>query len=331
MLQKNLCKSVIALVLCSTAIASDAINHAPIGVMGDHTHNKGEYMVSYRYMKMSMKDIYRGDDKQRDSNYAGMIKPREMNMTMHMLGSMYGVSDDVTLMLMLNYMSNDMDLYRTMGSEDFTTKTSGLGDTKFGALYNIIKSDEINLILNTVLSIPTGSITEEDEVPNMGTTQLPYGMQLGSGTFDITLGTTYSRYLLDSKLNLGGQFLYTFRTGENDQGYNLGDQYELNAWVAYALSSAISFSVRFNELNKQEISDDANDLKISSSMNPLADIENYGGKMQMYFLGVNYISHSGVLANHRLALEYGKHLNRNLNGFQMGLEDTLMLGWQLAF
>ena len=26
--------------------------HAPVSVMGDHTHNKGEWMFSYRFMSM---------------------------------------------------------------------------------------------------------------------------------------------------------------------------------------------------------------------------------------------------------------------------------------
>jgi len=29
-------------------------SHAPIGVMADHTHGKGEFMLSYRYMYMDM-------------------------------------------------------------------------------------------------------------------------------------------------------------------------------------------------------------------------------------------------------------------------------------
>ena len=28
--------------------------HAPISVMGDHTHGEGEWMLSYRYMTMDM-------------------------------------------------------------------------------------------------------------------------------------------------------------------------------------------------------------------------------------------------------------------------------------
>ena len=36
--------------------------HAPIGVMGDHMHKKGEYMMSYRYMTMNMGGLLDGGD-----------------------------------------------------------------------------------------------------------------------------------------------------------------------------------------------------------------------------------------------------------------------------
>ena len=34
--------------------------HAPISVMGDHMHSKGEWMVSYRYMTMDMEGLLQG-------------------------------------------------------------------------------------------------------------------------------------------------------------------------------------------------------------------------------------------------------------------------------
>ena len=47
----------VMLVACATANAGlRPDNHAPITVMGDHIHEKGELMFSYRYMHMSMKD-----------------------------------------------------------------------------------------------------------------------------------------------------------------------------------------------------------------------------------------------------------------------------------
>ena len=36
--------------------------HAPISVMGDHMHAKGEWMLSYRYMSMEMEGLLKGSD-----------------------------------------------------------------------------------------------------------------------------------------------------------------------------------------------------------------------------------------------------------------------------
>ena len=42
--------------------AANAIHHAPIGVMGDHLHKKGEWMVSLRFANMQMKkNIFNGN------------------------------------------------------------------------------------------------------------------------------------------------------------------------------------------------------------------------------------------------------------------------------
>ena len=44
--------SPLALSIGSGGVRADS--HAPIGVMGDHMHAKGEWMVSYRFMRMAM-------------------------------------------------------------------------------------------------------------------------------------------------------------------------------------------------------------------------------------------------------------------------------------
>lgn len=54
----------IAAIVAGTTIAAQAGSrpdaHAPIGVLGDHTHKKGELMASYRFMTMEMNQIFSG-------------------------------------------------------------------------------------------------------------------------------------------------------------------------------------------------------------------------------------------------------------------------------
>ncbi|MDE0514442.1 MAG: transporter, partial [Gammaproteobacteria bacterium] len=44
------------------ASGPNAADHAPIGVMGDHMHEKDEFMLSYRFMHMDMQGNRAGTD-----------------------------------------------------------------------------------------------------------------------------------------------------------------------------------------------------------------------------------------------------------------------------
>ena len=62
--------------------------HAPISIMGDHTHVKGGWMVSYRYMRMDMDDMRRGTDRISSGEVFAdgyVVTPESMTMDMHML------------------------------------------------------------------------------------------------------------------------------------------------------------------------------------------------------------------------------------------------------
>ncbi|MCF6199374.1 MAG: hypothetical protein L3J67_08260, partial [Hyphomicrobiaceae bacterium] len=116
-----------------------ASSHAPIGVMGEHMHKKGEWMLSYRAMNMHMNGMKKGtrnvspnevaqtvnplggeqmrmgtlpNGNPRIMTVPGVyrISPLSMDMQMHMFGLMVAPSNDVTLMAMLNYRINEMEL-----------------------------------------------------------------------------------------------------------------------------------------------------------------------------------------------------------------------------
>ena len=118
----------VMLVACATANAGlRPDNHAPITVMGDHIHEKGELMFSYRYMHMSMKDNRDSTSRMspeeivttvpnRFANPPMMpptlrVVPTKMTMDMHMLGIMYAPTDRLTLMGMANYQKKGHDTH----------------------------------------------------------------------------------------------------------------------------------------------------------------------------------------------------------------------------
>ena len=108
-----------------------AADHAPIGVMGDHTHKQGEFMFSYRFMRMDMEGSRIGTDEVTPETIATTVPnrffgrpmqpptlrvvPTSMRMDMHMGGVMYAPTDRLTLMAMGMYVVKEMDHTTFMG------------------------------------------------------------------------------------------------------------------------------------------------------------------------------------------------------------------------
>ncbi len=324
---ESLC-SIVAILFSFSAMADhSAINHAPIGVMGDHVHKKGEFMMSVRLMRMAMDSMGSGTEELSDSEYSQNIKPQDMTMDMLMIGAMYGLNDTFTFMPMINVVSKDMNLRNNMMSVDFDTGTTGIGDTKFFVLQKMKEQAGHSLALFKYgVSLPTGDIEVEDTIPVMGEVLLPYPMQLGSGTFDLSVGGTYQWYFSNNK-NIGIDALYTHRLGENDQDYTFGDEFYVNLWGAYSYSKEWSFSTRLNWHWRDNINGDSKDLTITSAMNPTADPEAQGGNWANLFIGTNFSFDTGD----RIAFEIGFPINQNVQGVQMLQELNMVLGWQKLF
>ena len=340
--------SVAAATLCAAlsapALAHEgavrADGHAPIGVMGDHMHKMGEVMLSYRYMHMAMEGNRVGTDSLSTSQVVGLpspfgpgnirVVPTEMTMEMHMVGAMYAPTDNLTLMAMGSYIVKEMD-HQSFGAGgyfgSFKTSSEGVGDTKLSGLIRLYDDGVHHLHLNAGISLPTGSITETDFTrPVNGVRRLPYAMQLGSGTFDLLPGITYSGKL--EQVAWGGQMSGVIRLGENDENYALGDEFHATAWASYMPQPWISFSGRLIGSSKGEI--DGQDSQIALPVST-ADPANYGGRTIEAGLGINLAGQTGWLRGHRIAAEYVVPVYRDLNGPQMETDWMLTLGYQYAF
>ncbi|MDT0676931.1 transporter [Autumnicola musiva] len=314
----------------STWTAARPDGHAPISVMGDHVHHKGEWMFSYKFMKMNMQDLKYGNNEISTSDVLEdyMVSPEEMSMKMHMLGAMYAPSDNLTLMAMASVISNDMDLVTRMG-EGFSTASSGFGDLKISGLYRLFNLNRQSMHAQLGISLPTGSIDEKDVTPASAPNEmiLPYPMQIGSGTFDGEGGLTY--LIQGNFISFGSQFKALIRFDENDNGYRFGNRYQLENWISGKLISSLSISARLQGLIVEEIEGTHPDL--NAMMVPAANIANSGGKYINTGLGVNLYVPSGALQNVRLAMEYAFPLYQDLNGVQLENGNTLTLGAQYSF
>lgn len=306
------------------------IGNEPIGVMGAHAHSQGDWMFSYRFMRMDM-DGNRDDSDRISTNSVlkdYMIAPQSMTMDMHMLGAMYGVNDDVTVMLMVPYLDVEMDHVTRMGAK-FTTRTNGIGDVKLSSLIRVQEWNGGQLSLNAGISIPTGSIDEKDDTPAGANQHLPYPMQLGSGTYDLMPGLTYLGN--NDMLSWGAQGVGTIRLSDNDNDYSLGDRFNLTTWIVKEWTSQFSSSLRVNGEWWSNI--DGSDRKLSPmapNMVPTADPDKRAGRRFDLLVGASFSPASGWFAGQRIAAEFGAPVYQNLDGPQLETDWTVTVGWQLA-
>ena len=295
--------------------------HAPISVMGDHMHEMGEWMVSYRYMSMNMDGLLKGSNTvaptMMATGFMPNMLPTEMTMDMHMFGTMYAISNQWTLMGMLNYLDNEMSM--PMGKMD----SSGLGDIKIAGLYDLAQWESgRRMHLKLGLNLPTGSIDEKHNGNIIG-----YGMQLGSGTYDLEPAITY--LVQTENYSYGAQLGGILRIGENDQDYTLGNKFEATLWGARKITDSLSASAKFDYSSQSEV--DGKDSRMNEAMSPALNPNSQGRDITTFGLGLNYYFKDGGLSGHRLAAEWETPIDQKVNGVQLELDSTWTLGWQYAW
>jgi len=327
--------------------------HAPIGVMGDHMHKTGEWMLAYRYMHMDMNGNRDGTSDinaatiattvpNRFAAVAGQpptlrVVPTEMTMDMHMVGGMYAPADWLTVMAMGRYLEKDMTSITFAGAAgtgvlgENSMESNGWGDARISSLIRLYENNIHHLHLNAGLSLPTGAIDKSASMlmPNgmRMERRMSYGMQLGTGTYDLLPGLTYTGH--KERWGWGAQYSAEIRLeDENDEGYAWGDRHSVTSWGSYDWMPWFSTSARLTATASGKI--DGIDPQI---MGPTqgADPDNYGGKTVDIGLGANFIIPRGPLTGHRLAIESGAPFYSNLNGPQLKRNWTVTIGWQYAF
>lgn len=183
-------------------IARDgAIGHAPIGIMGDHLHKKNEFMFSFRFMQMQMKDnLINGKKTSNEqilnqpnifSSMPGMpenlsIVPDNMKMNMLMFGLMYAPTNEITLMGMGTFVEKNMELstYSPMMGRNFlgTFNTSAQDLSNFSVVAlikfheNSYSRSHFHLGIDKSFASPDAKGTILTPMNMNVATTLPYGM-----------------------------------------------------------------------------------------------------------------------------------------------------------
>lgn len=225
-----------------------------------------------------------------------------------------------------------LNVFNGPGTSSLGTSTAvskGLGDIKFGALFKAYNNNEYkhNVVLNFVLSAPTGSITQEGyNLTPMNTVQLSrlgYGMQLGSGTWDANLGVSY--WGKEHPWGWGAQYMATLPLeSENSEGWRYGNKHQATAWLSYEWKPSLATSVRLHAETQDTIH--GIDPRIYGP-GLGADPDNYGGERASIGIGLNWMP---APANN-LALELVLPFHQNRNGVQAEQELSVALSWRKGY
>ncbi|MEM6910857.1 MAG: transporter [Verrucomicrobiota bacterium] len=310
--------------------------HAPIGVMRDHTHSAGQFMLSYRVMHMSMGGNFVGSDQVSDrqvitptalGGQGFLVTPTEMTMTMHMLGAMFAPTEDLTLLAMVPYVLLEMDHLRSpaLGApRTFTTASEGFGDASLGLLYDLLDLRGQKVHGGLQLILPTGKTDQTDFVPGPGETRLPYPMQSGFGSWGLQPSLTY---LVQSGAWSGGaQGSYQFFLQKNQEDYRPGNRAEATAWLARQLAPWLSASLRVKYSRWENIR--GRDPQLLPLPVPTTRPDLRGGDRVDLAAGLNlYQARTGL----RFGLEYLHPVWQDLDGPQLGSRGEWVAGIQLAW
>jgi hypothetical protein len=298
-------------------------DHAPIGVIRDHIHKKGEIMGSYRFSYMKMKGLRNGDDevsaKDTLNNY--MKAPTEMSMKMHMAGFMYGITDQLTISAMGNFTEKEGKNINAMGAVS-KRRTADIGDSKVNLSYGFFEEDHGRSQFNLATSLPTGNINKKHDG-----SRLPYSMQIGSGSYELIPGISHSGH--KGNFSYGGQINGTFRLNSNDNDYKLGDSYNVTSWVATRLNNSLSISSRLDYSKHEAI--EGNDSTLNKMMMPAANGSLYDKERLDLLFGVNFMMQSGALEGNRLAIEFGMPIYQRIDGPMLENDYKIVIGWQNTF
>ena len=288
-----------------------------------------EYRLGTR--KLSYEDVlWSGPSEQRTgSNYP--VVPTKIQQEVHSVLLGYQYSQSLSARVSIPFIKQSTDHVSIVpGYDEFNISSDGVGDVLAVVDYELSRT--VNSAWHGVfgLSIPTGSIDEEGDTPRApGDQQLPYTMQIGSGTWDLPLGITYKKY--GQHFSGGSDMLAVIRTGDNDRDYHLGHKFTWGGWVSFTGGELLEPGVRFSYRWQGEISGEDLSLRVPNPTYPypapVVDPTAFGG--QQLDLAV-YVDVK-VAPRWNLRVEYGQPLWLDLNGPQSAEKYQFSLGVSTVF
>lgn len=242
----------------------------------------------------------------------------------------YGLTNDLSVIVTASIAEKRLEALTFRGQSGITPlgrsypSTFGLSDFTTSAIYRIYQDPIHRIQVNLGFAYPFSFNTArfdllqpDGSVPNI---RAFYGMQPGSGTFDIMPGIVYAGNL--GQWSWGLSYRGRIPLANNPENWRFGDLHEFNGWTGYTLIPGITTTFRVSGATQGQISGfDREILGRATPTNPAF----YGGqRVELFGGGVV----SGKLINFdaaSIAFEAGLPVYQNLNGPQIAKN------WQAGF
>ena len=269
-----------------------------------------------------------GTEPRTSNNYP--VVPTKIRQEIQSIRLTYEISPKVTLRGQLPLVHQSTDHISIIpGYDAFNISSDGIGDIVL--LADTVVNQSVNSVLRmgSGVSIPTGSIDEEGDTPRApGNQQLPYTMQLGSGTWDIPLLLSYQKY--EENTTWGLEAHARIRTGKNDRKYALGNTYSAGAWLELPVSQSFDIGFRADYVVRDKIRGGDESLTVPIPgfpfPAPVVNPGDFGGTQ----IDATLYATSKLSERTRLRVRYKVPVWLDLNGPQSALDSSLSVSFSMA-
>ena len=284
------------------------------------------WTVAYRYVQRSFDEYRKGTDAASFAEILDLfpVVPTTIRQEAHLLELTRRTHGRAQLSLLVPFIRQTTDHIRRTGAP-FTLESQGIGAPLLSVTARPWQWGPQLLHLSVGVSLPLGSIDETGPTPRGPGTQLPYTMQIGSGTYDLETSLTLSRRR--GRHGLGARLFSEIHLGRNDHDYSLGDRWLLSGWWRGHFESRWqpSFEVHVERWSRIDGFDAALDPNIA----PVADANFFGGRRIDAVAGLRYALDPSD--RHTVEITVGVPLYQSLHGPQPERDWEISGGWQLHF
>jgi len=300
----------------------------PSSIMGLSSIAPGHFMLSYRFRYMSMGSNHMGTDhlEPREVLATFPIAPISMQSSNHMLEAMAGLTNSLSVQVMVPLRSRSM-LHEARSRDGFRTSSTGVGDLSIGLRHSATRGPDLAYDLGVVVSVPTGSINATDVTPASDPHEvvLPYPMQNGSGTVDFSPSVAV---LLKGPLySLGTSARVKIRAGRNERSYKLGDEWVISSWIGGSLWGRHNGTLTIAFADWDDITGEDRDLAAQVSVVPTADPMLRAGREVRVEPEFQFAPIMTSVGRHQVAIGARLPLWHSFGGPQLGLSWSTHLTW----